>query len=130
MPSLDAPRAQPQGPQQPQQPEAAIVPYDRFRIVHAKVKNGSRILGDLKRNAAGKVSQNEDFVKTTIDRVGPGWFKLTPIADLAPGEYVLVEMNGADGMNLYVWDFNVNSTAPANANPWKPEAPANPSSTY
>ncbi|MGO8796390.1 MAG: hypothetical protein ACLQLC_16335 [Candidatus Sulfotelmatobacter sp.] len=127
MPSLDAPRAQ---PQQPQQPEGPVVPYDRFRIVHAKVKNGSRILGDLKRNSDGKVTQNEDFVKTTIDRVGPGWFKLTPVADLVPGEYALVEMNGANGMNLYVWDFNVNSTAPANSNPWKPEAPANPSSTH
>lgn len=124
MPSLDAPRAQPQSPQQPQQPEGPVVPYDRFRIVRAKVKNGSRILGDLKRNASGKVTQNEDLVKTTIDRVGPGWFKLTPVADLSPGEYALIEMNGADGMNLYVWDFNVSSTAPANANPYKPETPA------
>lgn len=131
MPSLDAPRVQQrQGPQQPQQPEAAVVPYDRFRIVHAKVKNGSRILGDLKRNATGKVTQNEDLVKTTIDRVGPGWFKVTPVGDLAPGEYALVEMNGTDGMNLYVWDFNVNATAPANANPWKPEARANPAASH
>ena len=126
-PSLDAPRAEQQGPQQPQQPEQAIVPFDRFRIVHTKAKNGKRIVGDVKRNAAGKISQEQNFVKTTIDRVNGGWFKLTPTEDLAPGEYVLIETKGNEGMNLYVWDFNVNPTAPANANPWKPDAkPAEP----
>jgi hypothetical protein len=124
-PSLDAPRAQqPQRPQQPQQPEQAIIPFDRFRIVRAKVKGGKRIVSDLKRNVAGKVSQNQDYVKTTITRVSGGWLKLTPIEDLTPGEYVLVEMKGTEGMNLYVWDFGVNPKAPANANPWKPEEKA------
>jgi hypothetical protein len=120
-PSLDAPRAQPQGPQHPQQPEQAVVPFDRFRIVRTKVKNGNRILGDVKRNSAGKIIQNQDVVKTTIDRVGPGWLKLTPTTDLAPGEYALVEMKGGEGINLYVWDFGVDPKGPANANPWKPE---------
>ncbi|HWW13047.1 MAG TPA: hypothetical protein VN310_00170 [Candidatus Dormibacteraeota bacterium] len=126
-PSLDAPRAKPQGPQQPQQPqqpEQALIPFDRFRIVRAKVKGGKRIVGDLKRNVAGKVSQNENFVKTTITRVSGGWLKLTPTEDLAPGEYALVEMKGSEGMNLYVWDFGVNPNGPANANPWKPEEKA------
>ncbi|MGA8215834.1 MAG: hypothetical protein WB799_19740 [Candidatus Sulfotelmatobacter sp.] len=122
LPSLDAPRAQPQGPQQPQQPEQAIVPFDRFRIVHTKVKGGKRIVGDLKRTPTGKISQEQNFVKTTIDRVSGGWLKLTPTEDLAPGEYALIEMKGSEGMNLYVWDFGVNPTAPANANPWKPDA--------
>jgi hypothetical protein len=120
-PSLDAPRVKPQGPQQPQQPEQALIPFDRFRIVRAKVKGGKRIVGNLKRNPTGKVSQNEDFVKTTITRVSGGWLKLTPIEDLATGEYALVEMKGAEGMNLYVWDFGVDPKSPANANPWKPE---------
>jgi hypothetical protein len=126
-PSLDAPRAQQQGPQQPQQPEQALVPFDRFRIVHTKVKSGKRIVGDLKRAPNGKISQEQNFVKTTIDRVSGGWLKLTPTEELAPGEYVLIETKGNEGMNLYVWDFNVNPTAPANANPWKPDAkPAEP----
>jgi hypothetical protein len=120
-PSLDAPRAQPQGPQQPEQPEQAIVPFDRFRIVRAKVKGGKRIVSDLKRTPAGKVSQDQDFVKTTIDRISGGWLKLTPTRDLAPGEYALIEIQGSDGMNLYLWDFSVNPNAPANANPWKPD---------
>jgi hypothetical protein len=120
-PSLDAPRAEPQRPQQPEQPEQAVVPFDRFRIVRAKVKGGKRIVSDLKRTAAGKLSQDQDFVNTTIDRISGGWLKLTPTHDLAPGEYALIEIQGNEGMNLYLWDFSVNPNSPANANPWKPE---------
>jgi len=120
-PSLDAPRAERQGPQQPQQPVQAVVPFDRYRLVRAKVKGGKRIVGDIKRAVTGKVSQDQTYVKTTIDRVTGGWLKLTPVEELSPGEYVLVEMKGSEGMNLYVWDFGVNPNAPANANPWKPE---------
>ena len=126
-PSLDAPRPE-QRPeqqgsqrQQPQQPEQALVPFDRYRIVHTKVKNGKRIVGDFKRAPNGKISGDQNFVKTTIDRVSGGWLKLTPTENLAPGEYALIEMKGNEGMNLYVWDFGVNPTGPANANPWKPD---------
>jgi hypothetical protein len=109
-----------QTPQQPQQPQQARVPFDRFRIIHAQLKNGKRILGDVKRAVTGKVSQDERFVKTTIDRVNGGWLKVTPTESLVKGEYALVEMS-EEGMNLYVWDFGVNATAPANLNPWKPD---------
>jgi hypothetical protein len=126
-PSLDAPRAEPQGPQQPQQPVQAAVPFNRFRLVHVKVKGGKRIVGDMKRAVNGKISQDENFVKTTIDRVSGGWLKLTPVEDLAPGEYAVVEMKGSEGMNLYVWDFGVNPDAPENKNPWRPDVkPAEP----
>jgi len=111
-----------QTPQQPQQPQQARVPFDRFRIIHAQLKNGKRILGDVKRAVTGKVSQDERFVKTTIDRVNGGWLKVTPTESLVKGEYALVEMS-EEGMNLYVWDFGVNAAAPANPNPWKPQAP-------
>jgi hypothetical protein len=110
-------------PQQPQQPERAIVPFDRFRIVRTHVKNGKRIVGDVKRAVTGKVSQEQQFMKTTISRVSGGWLKVTPTESLAPGEYALVEMEGKEGMNLYVWDFGVDPNGPANANPWKPTAP-------
>jgi len=111
-----------QEPQQPQQPQQARVPFDRFRIVHADVKNGKRILGGVKRNVTGKVSQDQNVMKTTIESVKGGWLKVTPVESLAKGEYALVEMS-QEGMNLYVWDFGVNATAPENANPWKPDAP-------
>jgi hypothetical protein len=117
-PSLDAPRTQ---PAQPQQPEQARVPFDRFVIVHLKVKSGKRIVGDLKRSPSGKATPEQTSVKTTIDRVTGGWFKLTPTEDLAPGEYAIVEMKGSEGMNLYLWPFSVNPNAPANTNPWTPD---------
>ena len=116
-----------QQPQQPQQPQQAVLPFNRFRIVHAEVKGNKRIVGGVKRQVTGKISQEEKFVKTTITQVSGGWLKLTPTETLAPGEYALVEIEGEEGMNLYVWDFGVNPKAPANPNPWKPEAkPAPP----
>jgi hypothetical protein len=116
-PSLDAPRTE-----EPQQPEQPSVPFDRFRIVQLKSKNGKRLVGDVKRNPNGKISQDDTVVKTTIDRIKGGWLKLTPTGDLAAGEYAVIETNDSQGMNLYVWDFGVDPKAPANPNPWKPEA--------
>jgi hypothetical protein len=123
------------GPQQPEQPQQPLVPFDRFRIVRADVKNGKRIVGDVKRQVTGKISQEQHVVKTTITRVSGGWLKLTPTESLPPGEYALVEMTGkqgtlgSEGMNLYVWDFGVNPKAPANTNPWKPDLKAAPPPT-
>lgn len=114
--------SEPQQPQQPQQPEGPMVPFDRFRIVKVDVKGGKRIVGDVKRQVTGKVSQEQHWVKTTITKVTGGWLKLTPTESLAPGEYALVEMMGKEGMNLYLWDFGVNPKAPANPNPWKPDS--------
>jgi hypothetical protein len=120
-PSLDAPRAEAQRAEQPQQPEQAAVPFDRYLVVHAKIKNGKRIVGDIRRAPTGKTSEEQSSVKTTITPVSGGWLKLSPAEDLAPGEYAIVETKGRAGMNLYVWPFSVNPKAPANANPWKPE---------
>ena len=119
----------PQSPQPPQQPAGPAVPFDRFRIVRTEVKGGKRIVGDVKRQVTGKISQEQHLAKTTVTRVSGGWLKLTPTESLAPGEYALVEMmekegtTGGASMNLYVWDFGVNPKAPENRNPWKPIAP-------
>src|SRR5579862_3079852 len=116
-----------ESPQQPEQPQQPIASADRFRIVRAEVKNGKRILGNVKRQVTGKVSEEQHLVKTTTTRVSGGWLKVTPQESLVPGEYVVVEMmpqdeTGKEGMNLYVWDFGVNPKAPANPNPWKPSS--------
>ena len=110
-----------QGPQQPQQPEQ---PWDRFHIVHAKLKNGKRIVGVVKINPLGKATQQQDLVATTCQQLTGGWVKVTPTAALEPGEYAVVELLGRDGMNMYVWDFGVNPAAPANATALKPASAA------
>lgn len=118
-----------QGPQQAQQPQQPSVPFNRFRIVRTDVKSGKRIVGEVKRQVTGKVSEDQHLVKTTITGISGGWLKLTPTESLTPGEYALVEMMAPEGpdskqsMNLYVWDFGVNPKAPGNANPWKPDPP-------
>ena len=98
------------------------MPWDRFRIVRLQTKQSKRIVGDVKVAVYGKVSQEEKFVPTTATQLTGGWVKLTPANELAPGEYAVVEMLGKEGMNLYVWDFGVNSSAPANAAALKPDA--------
>lgn len=111
--------AEPDQPTEPQQ--EAQQPSDRFHILRAEVKGNKRILGDIKRQLTGKISQEQHLVKTTVTRLQGGWLKITPTEPLAPGEYALVEMIGKEGMNLYVWDFGVNPKSPANTNPWKAE---------
>ena len=123
LPSIYVNVAQPQQEntprtQQPQQPEQ---PWDRFHIVRAKEKNGKRIVGDIKTNMIGKVSQEQSLVPTTSQQLTGGWVKVTPTTPLEPGEYALVELLGREGMNTFVWDFGVNPSAPANSGALKPE---------
>lgn len=115
--------------QQQSSSQAQPGPVDRYHVLRVDVKGNKRILGDVKRQITGKVTQEQHMVKTTANQLAGGWIKLTPTQPLAPGEYAVVEMLGNEGMNLYVWDFGVNPKAPANANPWKPEKkPAPPAS--
>lgn len=114
--------AQSTRPAQPQQPQQAIVPFDRFRILRVEVKGNKRIVGDVKRQVTGKITHEQHQIKTTITDIRGGWLKLSPSESLDPGEYAMVEMTEKEAMNLYIWDFGVNPKAPANPNPWKPEA--------
>ena len=119
----------PAQPQQPEEPQKASVPFDRFRILRVDVKGNKRILGDIKRQVTGKVSQEQHSVKASTSGLRGGWFKVTPTEPLAPGEYALVEMGEKEAMNLFVWDFGVNPKAPGNPNPWKPDAKASATQT-
>ncbi len=99
-----------------------LPPAEHFKIVRAEIKNGKRIAGGIKIAPYGKVKADERFVAATVQELGGGWVKLSPKEPLASGEYAVAEMLGKEGMNLYVWDFGVNPSAPANAFAWKPDA--------
>ena len=112
---------QPEKPQQPQQPQQPEQPWDRFHIVRMQFKDGKRVIGEVKTNALGKVSQDQTLVPTTAQRLTGGWVKVTPTSPLETGEYAVVEMLGKEGINTYVWDFGMHPDAPANTAVLKPE---------
>lgn len=126
--NIDAPRDPVEQAKNAQQPQPPI--SDRYRIIRAEIKGNKRILGNLKRQVTGKVTQEQHLMKSTTTELAGGWLKLTPSESLAPGEYAVVEMMGTEGMNLYVYDFGVNPRASSNPNPWKPEVkPSTPNPT-
>ncbi len=113
-----------QGRDQESGPPAAVeLAWDRFHIVRLQLKQDKRIIGDVKVAATGKVSQGQNVVETTAEKLVGGWVKVTPKSDLAPGEYAVVELLGKEGMNTYVWDFGVDPAAPENAAAIKPDPP-------
>jgi hypothetical protein len=101
--------------------KGSLPPPERFKIIRAEVKGGKRIAGGIKVAVYGKVKADERFVAATVTPISGGWVKLTPAQPLSPGEYAVAEMLGKDGMNVYVWDFGVNPSAPANTLAWKPD---------
>lgn len=98
-----------------------LPPTERFKIIRIEAKNGKRVAGAVKIAVTGKMKTDERFAASTVTVITGGWVKLAPADPLPAGEYAVAEMLGKDGMNLYVWDFGVNPSAPANAGAWKPD---------
>jgi hypothetical protein len=92
---------------------------EQFRIVRLRPKKEARELGVIEIAIYGKVTQKQNLVETQSEPVTSDWVKITPAVPLEPGEYAVVEMMGKD-VNLYVWDFGVNPTAPENPTAWRP----------
>ena len=106
-------------------PQSGTAIADRFRLLRVAVKKDTRVVANLKITFTGKVSEQNIPVPASVEKLGTGeWVKVTPAQDLAPGEYAVVEMLGPQEMNLYVWDFGVNPSAPANPNTVQPDKPS------
>jgi hypothetical protein len=99
------------------------LPWDRYRIVSLEPKEDKRIVCRIKISSSGKSTQEQTIIKTDDSQLSGGWVKIIPAAALAPGEYALVELLGEEGINTYVWDFEVNPQAPENIHALHPEPP-------
>jgi hypothetical protein len=101
---------------------STLTATEHFKIIRVEVKNGRRIAGAVKIAVNGKTTTDEHLIAASATTMTGGWIKLTPTEPLTAGEYAVAEMMGKEGMNIYVWDFGVNPSAPANPFTWKPEA--------
>jgi hypothetical protein len=95
----------------------------QYGIVRLQKKKDLRVVGNLNVAIYGKVSQKENWIKTSATPVGD-WVKVAPDSPLDPGEYAVVELLEKGQINLFVWDFGVDPTAPPNKNAWTPRRPA------
>ncbi len=78
-------------------------------LVRATVKGNKRQLESIKNLFGQQVEENRKTISMERWEVAPTVFRFTVSEPLPPGEYALAEIL-PDGMNLYVWDFGVDST--------------------
>jgi hypothetical protein len=89
--------------------------------VRSNFKKDYRVVSGIKIGVAGKVTQTEDVIPTTV-QVLPGnrWIRLTAKEPLTIGDYALMEMLGPGEVNLSVWDFRIDPQGPDNKNALMP----------
>jgi len=82
-----------------------------FAIVRVDERQAVRVIGSLKLNRDGTISQRENIISTKVE-VMPGkhWLKVTPAEKLDIGDYALVEILSPQDISETVWDFRVNPT--------------------
>ncbi len=78
-------------------------------LVRATVKGNKRQLESIKNLFGQQVEENRKTISIERWEIAPSVFRFTVSEPLPPGEYALAEIL-PDGMNLYVWDFGMDST--------------------
>ena len=86
-------------------------------LLRATVKGNKRQLESIMALFGEQLEENRNTMSLQRWEIAPTVFRITLGEPLTPGEYALAEML-PDGMNLFVWDFGVDS-----ASAGKPAAP-------
>jgi hypothetical protein len=81
-------------------------------LVRATVKGDKRQLESIKSLFGEHLETQRDTISIQRWEIAPTVFRFTVSEPLPPGEYALAEIL-PDGMNLFVWDFGVDSTTGA-----------------
>jgi hypothetical protein len=99
-------------------------PTSHYVIVRVQARRNLRVVAAMNISMLGKVSHSENIVETTTQILpGKHWMKVVPREPLSFGEYALMEVLSPQEVNLDVWDFGVNPTAPENKNTLSPIQP-------
>ena len=86
-----------------------------FAIVRVDERRAVRFVGSISVSATGTVTQDENMIPTKAEVLpGKHWLRIQPQQKLTIGEYALVEILSASGINQSVWDFRVDPATPDN----------------
>jgi hypothetical protein len=85
-------------------------------LVQATVKGNKRQLESIKSLFGEQMEEKRATISVERWEIAPTVYRFTLSQPLLPGEYALAEML-TDGMNLFVWDFGVDSPGATKATP-------------
>jgi hypothetical protein len=96
-------------------------PTSHYVIVRVQARRNLRVVAAMNISMLGKVSHSENILET-VTQLMPGnhWMKVVPKEPLSFGEYALMEVLTPQEVNLDVWDFGIDPTAPENKNSLTP----------